>query len=110
MTDDRTNVEKLIETTGGPRILMALLQSGPNYIHGIHYDIRLSSATIKRTIPLLLELKLVKQVPAPRTVIHAEEFYELTAIGQEVAVLIRKCYDGVTQIIASHGKSARYSD
>jgi DNA-binding MarR family transcriptional regulator len=93
MPDGRATAKRLVETTGGPRILMALLQSGPSYVKGLSYDTRLVDKTVRAAVVVLLEMKLVKVVipPADHRVPHAKDYYDLTANGREIALQLHKC-------------------
>jgi hypothetical protein len=62
MPDGRTLAKRLVEAKGAPRILMALLQSGPSYVKSLSYDTRLVDTTVRGAIAVLLDMKLIKVV------------------------------------------------
>jgi hypothetical protein len=100
MPDGRTLAKRLAETTGAPRILMALLQSGPSYIKSLSYDTRLVDTTVRVAIVILLDMKLVKVVVPTNTqkVPHAKDYYDLTPNGREIAMQLNKCEQEMTRL------------
>jgi hypothetical protein len=92
MPDGRTLAKRLVDTKGAPRILMALLQSGPSYVKSLSYDTRLVDTTVGTAIAVLLDMKLLRVVMlAPnQKVPHAKEYYDLTPMGREIALQLVK--------------------
>jgi DNA-binding MarR family transcriptional regulator len=92
MPDGRILAKRLIDTKGAPRILMALLQSGPSYVKSLSYDTRLVDTTVRSAIVVLLDMKLIKlvAVSANQKVPHAKEYYDLTPIGREIALQLQE--------------------
>lgn len=101
MLNGRVAAKRLVETTGGPKILMALLQSGPSYVKSLSYDTRLVDTTVRTSMAILLEMRLVKITNAPdgKKVPHAKEYYDLTVSGHEVAVELRKCEQDMIKLL-----------
>jgi len=100
MTDGRILAARLVETTGGARILMALLRSSPNYVKGISYDVRLSDKTVRRALGVLLDMKLVRICSsADPNQPHAKEWFTLSPIGKEVAHALVKCNEDMVLLL-----------
>ena len=100
MPDGKTAAKRLVDTTGGPRILMALLQSGPSYVKSLSYDTRLVDTTVRAAIVVLLDMKLVKVVQPTNNqkVPHAKDYYDLTPFGREIALQLVKCEQEMTRL------------
>jgi hypothetical protein len=92
MTDGRQIAERMMNTTGAPRIMMALLRSGPSYVKSLSYDTRLVDKTVRKALKLLIEFKLVKVHLSPdQKVPHAKDYYILTSNGKEMALMLVEC-------------------
>ena len=94
LTDGRILADRLINTNGAPRVLMALLRSGPTYVKSLTYDTRMVDKTVRKAISILVEMKLVQIHPAPDTKHpHAKEYYALTPNGKDIALALIECHE-----------------
>ena len=109
MPDGRTLAKRLVDTTGAPRILMALLKSGPSYVKSLSYDTRLVDTTVRSAIAILLEMRLVKivSVTPNQKVPHAKEYYDLTPTGREIALQLQRCDVEMAHLLEKLGPQHR---